>query len=133
MIAGMALATAGCLVLLALRGWAGYGGATVAGFVLLGLGIGMTMPAMTAVVLASAPREQSGIASGVLSASRQAGGAIGVALLGSVAAVPPPGHGVTLATAIAAMAFLLSCLVSCAWIGHDAVSKAVPAAESELP
>jgi DHA2 family methylenomycin A resistance protein-like MFS transporter len=70
----------------------------------------MTMPTMTAVVLASAPREQSGIVAGLLSASRQAGGAIGVALLGSL------GRGPRLP--IAATAFLLSCVVSCAWIGR---------------
>jgi DHA2 family methylenomycin A resistance protein-like MFS transporter len=125
MIAGMGLAAIGCLVLLALGGWTGYSAATVAGFVLLGLGVGLTMPAMTAVVLASAPREQSGIASGVLSASRQAGGAIGVALLGAVAAGPGLGRSVSLDLVIAATAFLLSCVMCCAWVGdHDTSTTA---------
>ena len=44
----------------------------------------MTMPAATAAIIESAPPERAGIASGVLNASRQAGGAIGVALLGTL-------------------------------------------------
>ncbi len=46
----------------------------------------MTMPAATAAVIESAPAERAGIASGVLNAARQAGGAIGVALLGTLIA-----------------------------------------------
>lgn len=41
------------------------------------------MPAMTAAVMLAAPREFAGIASGVLSAARQVGGVLGVALLGT--------------------------------------------------
>jgi DHA2 family methylenomycin A resistance protein-like MFS transporter len=42
------------------------------------------MPAATAAIIEAAPAERAGIASGVLNASRQAGGAIGVALLGTL-------------------------------------------------
>ena len=44
----------------------------------------LAMPAMTAVALASAPVERAGLASGVLNTARQAGGALGVAVLGSL-------------------------------------------------
>jgi hypothetical protein len=46
-----------------------------------GFGMAFTMPAATAAVIEAAPADRAGIASGVLNASRQAGGAIGVALL----------------------------------------------------
>jgi MFS transporter, DHA2 family, methylenomycin A resistance protein len=42
------------------------------------------MPAMTAAVVGSAGPEHAGVASGILNAARQAGGALGVALLGSL-------------------------------------------------
>jgi DHA2 family methylenomycin A resistance protein-like MFS transporter len=44
----------------------------------------LAMPAMTGLALASAPRLGLGLAAGVFNTSRQAGGALGVALLGSV-------------------------------------------------
>jgi DHA2 family methylenomycin A resistance protein-like MFS transporter len=54
-------------------------------FALMPTGMGLGVPAMTTAVLASVESEVSGIASGVLNAARQAGGAIGVALFGSFA------------------------------------------------
>jgi MFS transporter, DHA2 family, methylenomycin A resistance protein len=44
------------------------------------------MPAMTAAVVGTAGQENAGVASGVLNAARQAGGALGVAVLGSLLA-----------------------------------------------
>jgi MFS transporter, DHA2 family, methylenomycin A resistance protein len=46
----------------------------------------LAMPAMTAVVVGSAGREHAGLASGILNAGRQSGGALGVALLGALLA-----------------------------------------------
>ena len=42
------------------------------------------MPAMTAAAMGSAPVQRIGLASGVLNAARQTGGALGVAILGAV-------------------------------------------------
>jgi len=50
----------------------------------LGL-VGLTMPAMTSVALSAAGFERAGLGAAVLNAARQAGGALGVALLGSAA------------------------------------------------
>lgn len=50
------------------------------------LGIGLAVPAMTTALLSAVPRMRSGIASGALNTVRQAGGAIGVALFGSLLA-----------------------------------------------
>jgi DHA2 family methylenomycin A resistance protein-like MFS transporter len=84
MIAGLALAAAGAAILSTV------GVATplvvlVAGSVVLGL-TSLAMPAMTAAVVGTAGRENAGVASGVLNAARQAGGALGVAVLGSLLA-----------------------------------------------
>jgi MFS transporter, DHA2 family, methylenomycin A resistance protein len=62
----------------------------LAGSVILGL-CSLAMPAMTAVVVGAGGRQHAGVASGVLNAARQAGGALGVALLGSLLTVA--GHG----------------------------------------
>ena len=49
----------------------------------LGFGLASVLPAMTEAAISHAPRAQSGIASGMLNVSRQVGGVIGVAILGS--------------------------------------------------
>jgi MFS transporter, DHA2 family, methylenomycin A resistance protein len=82
MLSGLLLAAVGALVL-SLVGVGTSLWVLVAGSVVLGL-ISLAMPAMTAVVVGSAAREHSGVASGVLNAARQSGGALGVALLGSL-------------------------------------------------
>ena len=50
---------------------------------LLGAGIGLTVPAMTSALLGTVDKSRSGIASGVLNAARQAGSVVGVALFGT--------------------------------------------------
>ena len=54
-------------------------------FALLPTGMGLGVPAMTTTVLSTVEKQASGTASGVLNAARQAAGAIGVALFGSLA------------------------------------------------
>ena len=53
---------------------------------LIGLGMGLAMPAVSAAGMAAVDGNQSGIASGVINASRQVGGSLGIAVLGAVAA-----------------------------------------------
>jgi DHA2 family methylenomycin A resistance protein-like MFS transporter len=48
--------------------------------VMIGAGIGLTVPPMTSALLATVDRKQSGVASGVLNTMRQIGSVIGVAL-----------------------------------------------------
>ena len=90
MVAGLALAAVGA-ALLSLMGAATSLGLLVAGKVILGL-CSLAMPAMTAVVVGSAGREHVGVASGVLNAARQGGGALGVALLGALLVGGSRGH-----------------------------------------
>jgi MFS transporter, DHA2 family, methylenomycin A resistance protein len=54
----------------------------------IGLGAGVTTPAMSLSVLDSVERSQSGLASGILNSARQAGGVIGVAVLGALLGDP---------------------------------------------
>ena len=82
MIAGLALGAAGA-ALLATAGPGSSLAVVVAGSILVGL-VSLAMPAMTAVVVGAAGADHAGVASGVLNAARQAGGALGVALLGSL-------------------------------------------------
>ncbi|WP_163510038.1 MFS transporter [Fodinicola acaciae] len=51
-----------------------------------GVGGGLTVPALTVVLLRSVDAGQAGIASGILNAGRQFGGALGVAVFGALAA-----------------------------------------------
>jgi len=109
MIAGLALAGAGAAVL-ATTGSDTSLTVIIGGSVLLGL-CSLAMPAMTAVAVGSAGREHAGLASGILNAARQAGGALGVALLGALlASSGRSGQGMTLhlPLAVAAVGYLLA-------------------------
>jgi DHA2 family methylenomycin A resistance protein-like MFS transporter len=109
MITGLALAAAGAAVL-ATAGANASLALITGGSVLLGL-CSLAMPAMTAVVVGSAGREHAGLASGILNAARQAGGALGVALLGALlASSQAAGGGMTLhlPLAVAAAGYLLA-------------------------
>ena len=81
MIAGLTLAAAGA-ALLALSPDPGIA-LILAGSALLGL-VSLAMPAMTAAVVGAAGPEHAGVASGVLNAPSQSGGALGVAVLGAL-------------------------------------------------
>ena len=54
--------------------------------VMMGGGIGLTVPPMTSALLATVDRKQSGVASGVLNTTRQLGSVVGVSLFGSLIA-----------------------------------------------
>jgi len=53
----------------------------------VGLGGSFTVPPLTTLVIDSVPARRAGTASGVLNMSRQMGGSLGVAAVGSVLAV----------------------------------------------
>ena len=80
----------------------------LAGLVLLPAGIGTTVPVMTACLLGAVPGCRAGVASGALNAVRQAGGAIGVALLGGLGSHDAFLWGTTLLVAASVIA---ACLV----------------------
>lgn len=111
MLAGLMLGAAG------FAGLIGAGQSTdyvllVPALIAAGFGMALTMPAATAAVIESAPAERAGIASGVLNAGRQAGGAIGVALLGTLISSGAFVPGLHVAMAVSAGAFALAALVA---------------------
>jgi EmrB/QacA subfamily drug resistance transporter len=56
----------------------------VAPFIISGIGIGLAIAPVTSAVMATAPRDRVGNASGVLSTTRQVGSLMGIAILGAV-------------------------------------------------
>jgi EmrB/QacA subfamily drug resistance transporter len=53
-------------------------------FALFGVGIGLTLSPITAAVLAAVPPQRAGLASGVVTTSRQIGSVLGIAVLGAL-------------------------------------------------
>jgi DHA2 family methylenomycin A resistance protein-like MFS transporter len=99
MMAGLGAGAAGA-VLVALNPSHGSPWALAISAIPLGL-TAMAMPAMTATAMAGAPGHRVGLASGVLNAARQTGGAFGVAVLGALLGA---GHTVSLHPAFIAIA-----------------------------
>ena len=79
----------------------------------LPLGMGTAVPAMTTGILTTVDRNRSGIASAVLNTTRQAAGAVGVAVFGAMAAGGPENivRAITESALIAAGAMLVYFLV----------------------
>ena len=83
LVIGQILAVAGTATL-AMSVWHPALGVILLGLALLGVALGYITPAMTTGVLTASPQSMSGLASGTLNAGRQVGGAIGVALMGTL-------------------------------------------------
>jgi EmrB/QacA subfamily drug resistance transporter len=84
MITGVAIFSVG-LVTLALRASVDGGYMSVLpGLLVIGLGMGLTMTPSTAAITETLPSDKQGVASALNDTSREVGGAVGVALLGSV-------------------------------------------------
>ncbi|MGJ0480196.1 MFS transporter [Pantoea agglomerans] len=112
---------AGCCLLYAV----GFTGLTILGgntpywqialcFPPLGLAAGIITPVVTAAAMNSTGREQAGLASGVLNASRQTGSALGVAIFGGLlGSVKPQAENIYIAVYLGIAFSLLGCLL---WI-----------------
>jgi DHA2 family methylenomycin A resistance protein-like MFS transporter len=116
MIAGLCLTVAGFAVLaLRLSPATDYGGIWWT-LLMIGCGTALTVPPMTAALLATVDRARAGIASGVLNALRQTGGAIGVAVLGAIGGGGASIDGVRLAMGLSAGALALGLVAAVVWI-----------------
>ncbi|MDB5611448.1 MAG: putative transrane efflux protein, partial [Bradyrhizobium sp.] len=80
---GSSLAASGCLALLGIAQGTSYL-ATCAQLIVIGGGLGLLVPPLTSTLLGSVEKSRSGIAAGVLNATRQTGSVLGVALFGSL-------------------------------------------------
>jgi len=81
--AGAALAAGGCLAMLGLDAGTSYW-TVCAQLVAMGGGLGLLVPPLTSTLLGSVEKSRSGIAAGVLNATRQTGSVLGVALFGAL-------------------------------------------------
>jgi len=80
---GSAIAAAGCIALLGIGRGASYW-TIVTPLLAMGAGLGLLVPPLTSTLLGSVEASRSGIAAGVLNATRQTGSVLGVALFGSL-------------------------------------------------
>jgi DHA2 family methylenomycin A resistance protein-like MFS transporter len=112
MASGLLIGAAG-FAALALAPLAGPFALLVVPMIAAGFGTAFTMPAATSASVGAVEAARSGLASGALNASRQVGGAVGVALLGGLVAAPHAfGPGMRLAMLVAAAAFAAGAVLS---------------------
>jgi DHA2 family methylenomycin A resistance protein-like MFS transporter len=84
---GGVLAALGCVALLGIEPGTSYF-KTLAQLMIIGGGLGLLVPPLTATLLGSVEKSRSGIAAGVLNATRQTGSVLGVALFGALVGQP---------------------------------------------
>ena len=82
---GMFVATVGMLMLIGVSPGGSYAGSVLPGAVLTSVGMGFALVPSTIVAMQSLPSEQSGIGSGLLNTARLMGGALGLAVLSTIA------------------------------------------------
>jgi EmrB/QacA subfamily drug resistance transporter len=92
MVCGMFVMSLGLFSLTRLTIDSSYWTVIFPSFVFVGAGVSMSMPTTTGVAMGSVDPARAGIASGVVNSSRQVGGALGVAVLGSIAATVASSH-----------------------------------------
>jgi DHA2 family methylenomycin A resistance protein-like MFS transporter len=83
---------------------------------LIPIGTGVTVPAMTASVLASIERQRAGTASAVLNTARQVGGAMGVAIFGGLIARSDITSGLQDVFRLSTAMLLVAAVISWIWI-----------------
>ena len=85
MIAGLALVAAGLIIFRGAPVNADYAGDLLPAMVLLGIGAGLVFPSLMTLAMSGATPEDSGLASGLVNTTQQVGGALGLAVLATLA------------------------------------------------
>src|SRR5262245_23077232 len=85
--AGAVLSAAGCLAMLGIEADTSYWSICLQ-LIAMSTGLGLLVPPLTSTLLGSVEKSRSGIAAGVLNATRQTGSVLGVALFGSLVGQP---------------------------------------------
>jgi EmrB/QacA subfamily drug resistance transporter len=114
-VGGLLLLAVGALVLAVAPDDASFATDLLPGFVVIGLGAGLTFPAVSVTAMASVHDEGSGLASGLMTTGHELGAALGVAVLSAVATSAPDlatgyGDGFTVAAIVAGALALVSLL-----------------------
>lgn len=116
MVSGLCVAVAGFVALaLALNPATDYGGIWWT-LLLIGCGTALTVPPMTAALLATVDRARAGIGSGVLNSLRQTGGALGVAVLGAIGGGGMSVEGMRLAMGLSGGVLVFALLAAVIWV-----------------
>ena len=90
---------------------------------MISAGVGLAVPAMTSTMLANIPKEQSGTAAATLNTARQTGGAMGVAVFGTLLGTQHAAQGLRLVCALAAALLVLTALLARMLPAHDDRSR----------
>ena len=127
LIPGMTAATVGLLLLTRVGPGASYTGVVFPAFVLIGLGAGTSFMPLLSIAMADVPGADAGLGSGIVNVSMQMAGALGLAVLGTIAtdharSLAAAGH--STASALSG-GFRLSFLVAAASVGVGTVMAAV--------
>jgi len=85
LIAGVILAAAGLLLLSRLPVHAGYAGHVLPAFLMIGIGMGMSFLPLQIAAATGVTGPQAGLAAGLINTSQEAGGALGVAIVSTIA------------------------------------------------
>jgi len=85
LIAGVILAAAGLLLLSRLPVHAGYAGHVLPAFVMVGIGLGMSFVPLQIAAATGVTGSQAGLAAGLINTSQETGGALGVAIVSTIA------------------------------------------------
>ncbi|CAO3438463.1 Uncharacterized MFS-type transporter [Azospirillum endophyticum] len=118
MLAGLTVATVGYVAMLSIQANSSYA-AIAPTFIAAGVGIALTVPSVMTAALAGASPARAGIGAGVLNSARQIGGAIGVALFGSIIGAVGPNSfvlGMHISIALTGAALVAALLVAFAFI-----------------
>jgi EmrB/QacA subfamily drug resistance transporter len=86
LIAGLATLIAGLLLFVSIDAGTPYAPTMFLGFVIMGLGAGTSFMPLLTLAMADVPRQDAGLASGIVNVSMQVSAALGLAALGAIAA-----------------------------------------------
>ncbi len=86
LLAGLALFSGGLLLLVRIPAHPSYAIDVLPAIIVMGLGVGVTVPAIMMLAMAGASDEDTGLVSGLNNTAQQAGAALGLAVLAAVAA-----------------------------------------------
>jgi MFS family permease len=112
LVAGLLLFLGGMLLMTALPDQGSYAVHVAPGFAVMGVGFGLAMPQVTTLAMAAAPARDAGAASGFVNTTQQAGGALGLALVATVAASQGRAAGFVVAAAALALGALVASYLS---------------------
>jgi MFS family permease len=85
LVAGMTFLTVGLILFTQVSVGGSYVGDLLPGFLLIGIGLGFSFVPISIAALAGVRDEEQGLASGLINTSQQIGGALGIAVLSTVA------------------------------------------------